>query len=184
MSKWQAVLSRRRFSRLFLTGRGAAQGCPGVLGEEGATIVEMAICSSVLFALLFGVIGLCMAFYSSNFVSYAARDATRWAIVRGSTSCSNTPNLTNCNATSAQIQTYVQNLGYPGITSANLHATTTWLTASATQPTTWSVCSTGTCNVPGNEVEIEVTYAVPIAVPFVSVNIINVGSTSEMVIAQ
>ena len=73
-------------------------------------------------------------------------------------------------------------MGYPGITTSNLQVSTTWLTASATQPTTWSNCTSGTCNRPGNEVEIQVTYAVNI--PLVGVPPINLTSASEMVIQQ
>jgi Flp pilus assembly protein TadG len=132
--------------------------------------------------MLFGIIGLSGALYVYSFVSDASRDASRWAMVRGSQSCSNTPNLNSCSATSAEIQAYVQSMGYPGITTSNLQVNTTWLTASATQPTTWSNCTSGTCNRPGNEVEIQVTYAVNI--PLVGVPPINLTSASEMVIQQ
>jgi Flp pilus assembly protein TadG len=184
MSKWHAALGRRSLLRRCLTERDPAQGGVGALGEEGATLVEMAICSSTLFCMLFGIIGMSLALYAYNFVNQAARDATRWAIVRGSQSCSNTPNLADCNATSAEIQAHVQGMGYPGITSANLNVTTTWFTVSASPPTTWTTCTTGTCNAPGNEVQVQVTYVVPLGVPFLSVKTISVGSTSEMVIAQ
>lgn len=181
MSKWQLALSCRSYSRRFLTGRDA-QGGLGGLDEEGATLVEMAVCSSGLLCMLFGIIGLSGALYVYSFVSDASRDASRWAMVRGSQSCSNTPNLNSCSATSAEIQAYVQSMGYPGITTSNLQVSTTWLTASATQPTTWSNCTSGTCNRPGNEVEIQVTYAVNI--PLVGVPPINLTSASEMVIQQ
>ena len=177
MSKWQLALSCRSYSRRFLTGRDAQGG-----DEEGATLVEMAVCSSALLCMLFGIIGLSGALYVYSFVSDASRDASRWAMVRGSQSCSNTPNLNSCSATSAEIQAYVQSMGYPGITTSNLQVSTTWLTASATQPTTWSNCTSGTCNRPGNEVEIQVTYAVNI--PLVGVPPINLTSASEMVIQQ
>lgn len=184
MFKWQNVSSRGNLSQAPLAERNAARRERVVLAEDGATLVEMAIASSTLFCVLFGLIWMSMALYSYNFVSEAARDATRWAIVRGSTSCANTPNLTDCNATTDEIQSYVQGMGYPGITSANLSVTTTWLSASSTQPTTWTACNPNTCNSPGNEVEVQVTYSVPLGVPFVNISTITVSSTSEMVIAQ
>jgi len=183
MFKWQKAANRNSLSQRPREESGAAQSNRGILGEEGATLVEMAVSSATLFCVLFGIIWMCMALYSTNFVSEAARDAARWAIVRGSTSCGNTPNLTDCNASAAEIQTYVQNMGYPGITSANLNVTTTWLSASATQPTTWTACAS-VCNAPGNEVEVAVSYSVPFFIPFVNISAISVSSTSEMVISQ
>lgn len=184
MFRCQSVARRNSFSQRPQAELDAAQSDRGIIGEEGSTLVEMAVASATLFCVLFGIIWMCMALYSYNFVSEAARDAARWAIVRGSASCGNTPNLTDCNATAAEIQTYVQSMGYPGITSANLSVTTTWLSASAAPPTTWTACNPNTCNAPGNEVEVQVTYSVPFFVPFVNISTISVSSTSEMVIAQ
>jgi Flp pilus assembly protein TadG len=182
MSELQAALSRRGFWRPSLTGRAAAHSRLGVLGEEGATLVEMALCSSTLLCILFGIMGLSAALYVYSFVSDASRDATRWAMVRGSQSCNNTPNLNDCSATSAEIQAYVQSMGYPGLVASNLQVSTNWLSASATQPTTWSSCTAGTCNRPGNEVQVQVTYTVNI--PLVGVPAFNLTSASAMVIAQ
>jgi Flp pilus assembly protein TadG len=151
-------------------------------GEEGGTLVEMALCSSILLSMLLGIIQLCLALYCYHYVSDAAREATRWAIVRGSTSCSNTPNLTNCNATAAEVQSFVQSLGYPY--SGGLTATTKWCQASAGKPTTWSTCSASTANSPGNQVQVQVQYSFPLGVPFVNVGNVTVSSTSQMVIAQ
>lgn len=154
------------------------------LRDDNATaLIEMALVSTLLLAMMFGIIQMSFALYSYDFVSDAAREATRYAVVRGSASCSNTPNLTNCDATSAQIQTYLQNLGYPGLTSSNLTATTTWSQASATQPTTWTVCATE-CNEPGNQVVVVVNYPFALRIPFVPNSTINITSTSTMVISQ
>lgn len=180
MSGLQAALGG--FWRPSSTRRAAAQGRLRVLSEEGATLVEMALCSSIMLCIVFGIMGLSSALYVYSFISDASRDATRWAMVRGSQSCTNTPNLNDCSATSAEIQAYVQSMGYPGITGSNLQVSTTWLSASATQPTTWSSCTSGTCNRPGNAVEVQVTYAVNI--PVVGVPAFNLTSASEMVIAQ
>jgi Flp pilus assembly protein TadG len=154
-------------------------------GEQGEAMVEMAITSVILFLFLIGIIEISLALYSHAAVSEAAREAARYAMVRGSTSCTNTPSLTNCNATQAQIQTYVQGRKYPGLTSSNITVTTTWLSASTSQPTTWSTCSPGPCsNAPGNVVQVVVTYPFPLSIPFWNSMTINTGSTSRMVIAQ
>lgn len=147
-------------------------------------MVETAFACTIFLAMLIGVFQMMLALYAFHFVADAAREASRYAIVRGSTSCTNTPALSNCNATSDQIQAYIRGLKYPGIKSDNLTVTTTWKTASTTIPTTWSTCSSGTCNAPGNQVKVVVTYAFPFSVPFVPRSTINLTSTSRMVISQ
>src|ERR1700747_2547612 len=78
-----------------------------VRSEHGAATVEIAFASVVLFAFLIGIMQVSRALYVYNFVSEAAREASRYAMVRGSTSCTNTPSLTGCNThTSSQIQTH------------------------------------------------------------------------------
>lgn len=152
---------------------------------EGSTLVEFAISASILLSMLFGIMELGLLFYAYNFVSEAAREATRWASVRGSTSCTNTPSLTDCNATKAEITAYVQGLGYPGVASSNLSVTTTYLTATTSGgTTTWSTCSSGTCNAPQNAVNVQVSYPFPLGVPFIPITSITVASTSQMVIYQ
>lgn len=147
--------------------------------EAGATLVETAISLALLLCVLIGTFEMCLALYSYHYVSYAAREASRYAIVRGSTSCNNTPNLTNCNVTSAQLQTWVRNLSYPGINPNSLTVNTTW-------PTTGANCypSTTPCNNPSNLVNVVVNYAYAYTVPFWGAGTINISSTSQMVISQ
>jgi Flp pilus assembly protein TadG len=156
------------------------QGSGGVRGEEGATLVEFALSTAILFVMLFGIIGCCLALYAFNFVSDAAREGTRWAVVRGG-SCSA---LDHCGAASSDVQTYVQSLGYPGMTAGNLTATATWWSASAAAPTTWSACSGSGCNVPGNAVQVLVTYTYPFNVPYWKITTISISSKSQMVISN
>ena len=157
-------------------------GCLG--GEEGASLVETAFACTIFLAMLIGTFQMLLASYTFHFVSDAAREATRYAIVRGSTSCTNTPSLSNCNASADQIKAYVRGLNYPGITPSKLTVTTTWLTASTTKPTTWSDCTSGACNAPGNQVKVVVTYQFPFSVPFVPRSTLSLTSTSQMVISQ
>jgi len=138
--------------------------------EEGSELVEFSLCSAVLFMSLFGVIALCMALYSYVFVTEAAREASRYALVRGS-QCQG---FSDCNITSAQINTYVQNLSYPGINTANLSASASWSGNNAT------------VNYPGNYVTVAVNYQIPLAIPFwpKSGSIIHISSSSTMTISQ
>lgn len=157
--------------------------------DSGAAILEMAISSALLFSMFFGVFEIALASYTSHYVADAAREGTRYAIVRGSLSCTNTPSLQNCGASPTTIAAYVKGVGYPGILPANLTVNVTYMTgasstSSGSMLTTWSTCSTSPCNVPGNMVNVQVSYAFGLSVPFVPHKTINVSSTSEMVIQQ
>ena len=161
------------------------QGCGRVLSDGGATLVEFAAACAVLLLGLIGLIEIAWALYAYNYVSHAAREATRYAVVRGSTSCTNTPNLPNCNATAAQLKAYVQAKVYGGIDPNILTVTTTWLTASPVKPPeTWTACTSSPCNAPGNLAQVTVTYPFSLAVPFWAAPVINISSTSQMVISQ
>jgi Flp pilus assembly protein TadG len=154
-------------------------------GQRGAAIVEFALATIVLLGTILGMYVMFLALYTYHCASECAREGSRYAMVRGSTSCTNTPNLTNCNATAAEVQSYVQGLGFPGVNTANaMTVTVSWLTVSTTQPATWSACSSGTCNTPGNLVKVQVQYAFPLSLPFFSSNTLNLSSTSQMAIAQ
>lgn len=152
--------------------------------DEGSSLLETSLASSIFLAMLMGIFQMSLAFYTLHYISDAAREGSRFAMVRGSTSCANTPNLSNCNVTSSQVQSYVRGLAYPGIQSSRLTVTTTWMSASPTQPTTWSTCTTGTCNASGNQVKVVAAYIYPLSVPFVPSLSFNLTSTSKMVISQ
>jgi Flp pilus assembly protein TadG len=155
--------------------------------EEGAALVETALSFTILMSVLIGLIQVCLALYSFNSVSNAARRATRYAIVRGSACVS----LPDCGVANSDIQTYVRNLGLPGINTANLTTSTTWYSVTmntAVTPNTAVLTSCGTsptgCNVPGNQVTVRVSYQFPLNVPFVSSSVLTLRSTSAMMISQ
>lgn len=150
----------------------------GRRGERGAALVEFALSAALLFALLFGVMAICLALYSNNVVSEAAREGARYAIVRGATSCADaTP---GCNASVSSIQTYVQGLGFPGINPQNMKVTTTW----SAFPPGGSCTPSATCNNPGNQVQVTVQYTFPLKIPFVMSRDLTLSSVSQMVISQ
>ena len=161
-------------------GRGGARlGRRLFRRDSGAVVVEFAATATLLMMTFFGIFQTCLALYAYSFVSDAARLATRYAVVRGS-SCTG---MADCGITAAQIQTYVQGLAYPGINASGLAATTSWLSASSTQPTTWTVCA-NQCNARGNAVKIKVTYAIPIFLPYWKKGTISASGTSQMVISN
>lgn len=156
-----------------------------IASEEGAGLAETALALLVLLPALIGCLQISLAFNSYQDIGDAAREASRWASVRGSTSCTNTPNLTYCNATGTQIQSYVRGLGYPGLNSSGLSAATAWCAASTSSgSTSWATCSSSTAKAPGNLVQVTVTYAFPLTIAYWQVTTLNLSSTSSMVISQ
>ncbi len=162
-----------------------------VLAEQGASLVEMAFSCLILIPILFGIIQLSIGLYCYHFAADAAREATRWAIVRGST-CNGIFGAGYCAPTSANgtgalnsdIAQYVKTLGYPY--SASVTTATMWCTNSNTIPATWKTCSTTQSgnNLPGNQVQVKVSYAFPLTIPFVPRKTINLSSVSSMTIVQ
>ncbi len=159
--------------------------------EQGGSLVEMAISCLVLVPILFGMIQLSIGLYCYHFAADAAREATRWAIVRGST-CSGIFGTGYCSPTSANangadgndIAQYVRTLGYPY--SASVTTTTKWCINGAAVPATWTTCSATQSgnNVPTNQVQVTVSYSYPLVIPFVGKKKINLGSVSSMTIVQ
>jgi Flp pilus assembly protein TadG len=137
--------------------------------EAGSSIVEFAMASIILFTLVFGVIAICLALYSYNVTAEAAREATRYAIVRGS-AC--TSFATACPATKTDIETYVRSLGFPGINPA---PASLWVNTDCCWPTD---------NNPGSTVQVTVNYTFPLVIPFVPSRMLTMSSTSAMVISQ
>ena len=160
-----------------------------LLNEQGGSLVEMAISCLILIPILFGIIQLSIGLYCYHYAADAAREATRWAIVRGSTCnglfgsgyCSPT-DANGTGATANDIDQYVKTLGYPY--SSRVTTATKWCTKSASNPATWTSCSTTPDGNPGNQVQVTVSYAYPLVIPFLKSNTINLSSVSSMTIVQ
>lgn len=139
-------------------------------------MVEMALSLIVLLTILFGLIEICLALYTYHYVSDAAREGTRYAIVHGA-SCQ--VSGVSCTVTKPQIQTYVQNLGYPGITTSAMTVTTTYSPYPA-----GGTCVAALCNGPGDLATVTAQYKFPLSIPFVPSRTLTISSTSSMVISQ
>jgi Flp pilus assembly protein TadG len=135
--------------------------------ESGSSIVEFALASTILFMLVFGVMAICLALYSYNVTAEAAREATRFAIVRGSACTKTLP----CNATLDQIQAHIRGIGFPGINSTSLSVTS-------------DCCWPSSNKNPGSPVQVTVQYTFPLAIPFVPTRTLTMSSTSQMLISQ
>jgi hypothetical protein len=135
-----------------------------------------------------------LAVYSYDFTAEAARDAVRYAIVRGANCSLEATSAFGCGADNAAIQTHVQGLGYPGIKTSSLTTSTKWYTATVTgtppnTTTVWTtLCATDTysaaCAAPGNAVQVTVSYPFPLNVPFVPATTINMSNSSMMAISN
>jgi hypothetical protein len=159
-------------------------------GDEGGSLVEMALSCLILIPFLFGIVQLSIGLYCYHYASDAAREATRWAIVRGG-NCNTLFGASYCSptdgsgtgATGNDIAQYVKGLGYPY--SASVTTNTEWCTPGGT-PATWTSCSTTKNNDPAarDQVKITVSYAYPLIIPFIRKNTINISSVSSMTIVQ
>lgn len=163
--------------------------------EHGGTLVETAFTLTLLFAFIIGIAEVSLALYSYHFVSDAAREGTRYAMVRGSdwpTTCTSYAS-SGCAATAAQVAQYVSSLNFPGIfvsTSANTGQTDdVFVCYSATVPssapaactTVPSASATGSA---GSLVQVTITYPFTFGIPGFKRFSYSLSSSSQMVIAQ
>lgn len=162
--------------------------------EDGANLVETGLAMIIYMSFFFAIIQFSYGLYVYNYVGEAAREGTRWAVVRGS-ECGRNMSASFCSPSAAKttgavgsdIQSYVQNLGFPGMNKSSVSVSSAWYTGSATKPRSWSACTAGgstICNQPGNQVQVTVSYPVPIPIPFWKQLTLNVKSTSQMVIVE
>ena len=148
--------------------------------QRGSALVEFALSVTIMATLLFGTMAMSMALYSYHFIAEAAREGSRYAMVRGSSCTTYSGFTSSCPATPAQIQTYVRSLSFPGINPNQMTVTTIW-------PTTGSTCTPSAapnCNNPGNLVQVTVSYQLPVSIPFVPARTLTMSSRSQMVIAD
>ena len=161
---------------------GAVTG--GVRRQRGATMVEFAFVLILLMTLLLGVVGFAHALYAYHFVNNAAKTASRWAAVNGSTcnddsSCNGAGGMNNGPASQSDIQNYVLALVPQGIDSTQVNVTAVGATVSNAP----AVCAT-TWNAPGCTIQVTVTYNFSFIFPLVPTAAIPMSSTSEMVVAH
>jgi Flp pilus assembly protein TadG len=151
-------------------------GGPAVLRrrERGSSLVEQAIVLILFLTVMFAIIDFGRALYTYHFVSNAAREASRWASVRGFTT-----SLPGGAANTPSVQTYVSNVSGMGLDPTKITATATFLTPPNNDP----ACRAHNNN-PGCVVQVQVTYSYKFFFPFLPTSPITMQSTSQMVISQ
>ena len=132
--------------------------------ERGSAVVEFAAAFTMLFMFLFAIMDLSRALYSYHFIADAAREGTRYAMVRGS-SC--TSWATACPASATDIQNYLKNVP-AGINPSSVTVTTTWTPN----------------NQPGSVVQVQVQYGFKPIFPLIPKGTLTMTSSSQVVISQ
>lgn len=160
--------------------------------DRGQSLVETAVSFSLLSILLFGIIQVCLAVYSYHFLANAAHEATRYAMVRGSSwtsSCDASGTAgsgytsSGCTASPTDIANYVANRDFPGITVTADDVCVEYF--SSVPSSASSTCSGNSSpNSPGDVVQVTITYPYTLSVPFLPIHAFTMSSTSQMVIAQ
>jgi hypothetical protein len=180
------------------------------LNERGSALWEFAFVLTVMLTLIFGVMEFSQVMYAYHFVSNAAREATRYASVRGSTfaaapfgpcpAAAMPPIPFECEAESSGVDVayYVQSLIPSGMyvsgnatavcTTPALHKLNVCATWPGTSPNPANPCPNppaGGEN-PGCLVKVQVLYTYGFSLPFLSKQLgsITLTSTSETVIQQ
>jgi Flp pilus assembly protein TadG len=143
--------------------------------DRGSSIVEFSLVLVLLLTLIFAMMYFGTALYAYHYVSSAARDATRYAMVRGS-SCSSLP---DCNIGQTGIQNYVVSHVPAGVNASLVNATISW----PIEPNSAPICSSSQ-NSPGCFVNVQVTYPFSFSLPFVPFGTITMESSSQMMISQ
>lgn len=139
--------------------------------ERGNTLAEFAVALTLLLTLVVGIIDFGRAMYIYHLIGNAARAATRYAVVRGST-CT----TSGCPATSDSIQTFVRSMT-PEINTNAVNVTTTWGSSLG--------CSGSPYQSPGCTVTVQVSYNLHLfAVPLLPNMTMPITSSSKMVISQ
>jgi Flp pilus assembly protein TadG len=152
--------------------------------QSGNELVEFALSMVIFFTVIFGIIDCSRALYADHYVAYVANEATRYAMVRGSswqgTSCT-TPSTFSCDATASNITNMVTSITPLGFVASNLSVTSTW---PGTTPTGSACATTNGVNSPGCIVQVTVKYSFNFVLPFLPANTLNLQSTSAVAISK
>ncbi len=128
--------------------------------DQGVSVLEFGLVVLVFYAFVFGVMDFGRALYSYHFVSHAAREATRYAIVHGSQS----PDP----ASAADIAAYVKSIAPQGIDPSAVTVSTTW----------------SPDNTPGSNVRVQVQDNFHFVMPLLIKTRMDFSSASQMVISN
>ena len=138
-----------------------------VQNDDGSSLVEFSATLGLLMSFVYVLMQISMALYTYGMISECAREATRYASVRGST-CQ-TSSSSSCTATTTSVSTYATGRGFPNIGGSTLSATTTYPDGN---------------EAPGSRVKVTITYPYTVSLPLVPKKTISLQVSSEMYILQ
>ena len=131
----------------------------GKRSRSGQASAEFGVVAAVFLTLVFGIMNFARAVYAYNFVSYASREASRYASVHGR--YSNTP------AQASDISNFVLNETH-GLDPNFLTVSTSW----------------SPDNNQGSTVIVQVKYNFTLSSPWLTSTVLPLSSTSQAVIWQ
>jgi len=166
-------------------------------GQRGASLVEYAFVLILFLSLLFGISGFGHALFVYHHLNNAAKEATRYAAVRGLT-CSDDSSCLASNSASGvagpttvdDVKAFVVSITPSSIDSTYITANMTvcGVTGTICSPaitTAPTACNTAaTANKPGCTVKVTVNYSYDFMFPLIRTTPISMSSTSDMVIAH
>lgn len=167
----------------------------GLRHENGAAMVEFALSFAIFTMVSVGIMILCMALFTYEYVDYASREAARWAMVRGANCSALVSSMPGCPADETAILNYVQNMNFPLIDKTKLTTSTVqatwWQLNEGTNSTTgaayayWSSCGSSPdgCSGPGDQVQVTISYPFSMSIPFFGSFSPYVSSSSQMAIS-
>jgi len=158
-----------------LHGRVRRGLCRLLRRQSGATLIEFAISLSTMLMFVFVLLETCIAIYTYAMVSDCAKEASRWAVTRGST-CQ-TSSSTSCTATATTINAHATGMGFPNPAGGTMTFPNTLF------PVVGGSCTANT-PAPGCQVKVTINYTMPIKLPFVPTNSLSWSTSSEMYILQ
>jgi len=130
-------------------------------GPGGQTMVEFALGATLFLLLMLAIINMAIVVFDYNSISYAAREATRYAAALGP----NSPSP----ATTSQIQQVAIDAA-PGLGLTNSNIAVSWVT----DPN----LSTR------QDALVKISYSKVIAIPFTSTVTLNLTSSSQLLASQ
>jgi Flp pilus assembly protein TadG len=140
---------------------------PLVRSECGEALIMQGLSLPILLSFVFGLMQVCLLYYSWEMTSEVARQGARYAIVHGST-CETTSG-SSCTVTAAQVESYATGLGWPNLGGGTMSVVATFPDGAQT---------------PGDRVLVTVTYHFPYKIPWVTSTTEIISSSSEMYIMQ
>jgi len=132
----------------------------GKWNDAGTAIIEFGLVVTVFFMFVFGVMDFGRMIYTYHFVSNAACQATRYAIVRGSASTDP--------ATATEVADYVKSMIPEGINPNSITVSTSW----------------SPDNSPGSSVKVQVSDNFHFMTPVLAKYHMTLSDASQMVISQ